>query len=47
VLSPQLRELLGGKTAVQVNIRAGRFPAPEGNGTVYLEVPIDRLGSDG
>lgn len=29
--------------AVQVNIRAGRFPEPEDNGTSYLKVPINRL----
>lgn len=29
--------------AVQVNIRAGRLPAPEGNGTAYLKIPVDRL----
>ena len=29
--------------AVQVNIRAGRLPAPEGNGTTYLKIPVDRL----
>ena len=27
--------------AVQVNIRAGRLPEPEGNGTRYLRVPLD------
>lgn len=26
--------------AIQVNIRAGRFPAPENNGTAYLKIPI-------
>lgn len=29
--------------ALQVNIRAGQFPAAEGNGTVYLKTPVDRL----
>ena len=29
--------------AIQVNVRAGHFPPPESNGTVYLEVPIDRV----
>lgn len=29
--------------AIQVNIRAGRMPPAENNGTVYLKVPIDRL----
>lgn len=29
--------------AVQVNIRAGRLPEPEHNGTRYLRVPLDRL----
>jgi glyoxylase-like metal-dependent hydrolase (beta-lactamase superfamily II) len=29
--------------AVQVNMRAGHFPAPEANGARYLKVPIDRL----
>ncbi len=27
--------------SVQVNIRAGEFPPPEDNGTIYLKVPID------
>jgi len=26
--------------SIQINIRAGRFPAPESNGTTYLKVPI-------
>ena len=30
--------------AVQVNIDAGNFPAPEDNGTRYLKVPINVLG---
>jgi len=29
--------------AVQVNIRAGELPDPEGNGVRYLRVPLDRL----
>jgi len=29
--------------AVQVNIRAGEFPAPEDNGVRYLKIPLDRL----
>jgi glyoxylase-like metal-dependent hydrolase (beta-lactamase superfamily II) len=29
--------------AVQVNMRAGQFPAPEGNGTVYLKIPINAI----
>lgn len=29
--------------AVQVNMRAGRFPPPEDNGATYLKIPIDRL----
>jgi glyoxylase-like metal-dependent hydrolase (beta-lactamase superfamily II) len=29
--------------AVQVNIRAGRLPEPESNGTRYLRVPLDTL----
>ena len=27
--------------SVQLNIRAGAFPPPEDNGTVYLKVPVD------
>ncbi len=30
--------------SIQVNIRAGEFPPPEDNGTVYLKVPVDTLG---
>jgi glyoxylase-like metal-dependent hydrolase (beta-lactamase superfamily II) len=30
--------------AVQVNIRAGRLPAPDANGTRYLKLPLDLLG---
>ncbi len=29
--------------AVQVNICAGEFPAPEGNGVRYLKIPLDKL----
>jgi glyoxylase-like metal-dependent hydrolase (beta-lactamase superfamily II) len=29
--------------AIQVNIRAGRFPEPDANGVVYLRIPLDRL----
>lgn len=29
--------------AIQVNIRAGRLPEPESNGTAYLRIPVDRL----
>ncbi len=29
--------------SVQVNIRAGRLPAPEDNGTSYLKLPLNRL----
>jgi glyoxylase-like metal-dependent hydrolase (beta-lactamase superfamily II) len=29
--------------AVQVNIRAGEFPEPEGNGTTYLKIPLNLL----
>ncbi|MEM9147294.1 MAG: MBL fold metallo-hydrolase [Pseudomonadota bacterium] len=29
--------------SIQVNMRAGRLPEPEDNGTVYLKVPINRL----
>ena len=29
--------------AVQVNMRAGKFPEPEGNGVAYLKIPIDAL----
>ncbi len=29
--------------AIQVNIRAGNFPAPEDNGTTYLKIPINKL----
>jgi glyoxylase-like metal-dependent hydrolase (beta-lactamase superfamily II) len=29
--------------SVQVNIRAGEMPPPEGNGTRYLKIPLDTL----
>jgi glyoxylase-like metal-dependent hydrolase (beta-lactamase superfamily II) len=29
--------------AIQVNIRAGRLPPPEGNGTTYLKLPVNVL----
>ena len=29
--------------AIQVNIRAGRLPEPEANGTVYLKIPVDKF----
>lgn len=29
--------------AVQVNVRAGRFPAPEANGLRYLKIPLDEF----
>ena len=29
--------------SVQVNLRAGRFPPPEGNGTAYLKIPLNAL----
>ena len=29
--------------SVQVNVRAGRLPEPEGNGTRYLKLPLDLL----
>ncbi len=29
--------------SIQVNMRAGRMPAAEDNGTVYLKVPLNRL----
>ena len=29
--------------AVQVNIRAGKMPPPEGDGQVYLKLPVDKL----
>jgi glyoxylase-like metal-dependent hydrolase (beta-lactamase superfamily II) len=30
-------------SAIQVNIRAGRFPEPEADGAVYLKIPVDRF----
>ena len=29
--------------SLQVNIRAGRFPEPEGNGTAYLKTPLNKF----
>ena len=29
--------------SIQVNMRAGKMPEPEDNGTIYLKVPINRL----
>ena len=29
--------------SIQINIRAGEFPAPEGNGTSYLKIPLNAL----
>jgi glyoxylase-like metal-dependent hydrolase (beta-lactamase superfamily II) len=29
--------------AIQINIRAGKFPAPETNGTRYLKIPLNTL----
>lgn len=29
--------------SVQVNIRAGRLPAPKSNGTAYLKIPLNRF----
>lgn len=29
--------------AIQVNIRAGHLPPPEGNGTTYLKLPVNRI----
>lgn len=29
--------------ALQVNIRGGRLPAPEANGTAYLKIPLNRF----
>ena len=29
--------------SIQVNVRAGRLPAPEDNGTRYLKIPLDAL----
>ena len=30
--------------SIQVNMRAGKMPAPENDGNVYLKVPVNRLG---
>jgi len=30
--------------SIQVNMRAGRMPPPEDNGTTYLKVPVNVLG---
>ena len=29
--------------SVQVNVRAGNFPQPEGNGVSYLKIPLNLL----
>lgn len=29
--------------SIQVNVRAGELPAPEGNGVSYLKIPLNRL----
>jgi glyoxylase-like metal-dependent hydrolase (beta-lactamase superfamily II) len=29
--------------SIQVNMRAGRMPPPEDNGTIYLKVPVNKL----
>jgi hypothetical protein len=29
--------------SIQVNMRAGRMPAPDDNGTIYLRRPLNRL----
>ena len=29
--------------AIQVNIRGGKLPPPDPNGTVYLRTPVNRL----
>ena len=31
--------------SLQINMRAGNFPPEEDNGTAYLKVPINKLGS--
>ena len=41
----QLPELI--LPSVQVNVRAGELPEPEENGTSYLRLPINRMGSAG
>lgn len=33
--------------ALQVNIRGGRLPGPDGNGIRYLRLPLDRIGAGG
>jgi glyoxylase-like metal-dependent hydrolase (beta-lactamase superfamily II) len=30
--------------SIQVNVRAGEMPPPEGNGVVYLKIPVNTLG---
>jgi glyoxylase-like metal-dependent hydrolase (beta-lactamase superfamily II) len=30
--------------SIQVNVRAGEMPPPEGNGIVYLKIPVNTLG---
>ena len=30
--------------SIQVNMRGGRFPEPEDDGTSYLKLPLNRLG---
>ena len=31
--------------SIQVNVRAGEMPPPEGNGVVYLKIPVNALGT--
>lgn len=31
--------------SIQINIRAGQLPAPEGDGARYLKIPINKIGS--
>jgi glyoxylase-like metal-dependent hydrolase (beta-lactamase superfamily II) len=31
--------------SIQVNVRAGEMPPPEGNGIVYLKIPVNTLGT--
>lgn len=33
--------------SIQVNLRAGEFPAPESNGRQYLKIPLNAFGGDG
>jgi glyoxylase-like metal-dependent hydrolase (beta-lactamase superfamily II) len=33
--------------SIQVNVRAGAMPVPEGNGSSYLKIPVNVLGSPG